>query len=223
MSRYWIDNSVPKAINRNPDCSHLFSSRLTFIALGFLFFVLITGSVQRLLFQRSGIIRVLPVASLPSRPEGVDLSVVQVRPDPQNKYLYHVPAMVKSFFPDHVLTAPRSVSGSGGTVLVGRTAAGHTEVQTCLMDSGVAQVDLKSMLWEDQRLAASSRFERVRLTLIGALTGRPRSRRPCWLVQLKAGPMLKKTYLTNKDIEAKLLEVIWPTLKDLRSRVRADV
>lgn len=191
------------------------TSRLTAVAFVVLLLVVGAGVVQRLLTKRAGILQVLPSTNLPSVSQNLRLSVSQIRPDPQNKYKYSVPEIVESFFPEHVLTNSRRVKGPSGTVIVGQTPDGQTEVQACIMATGRAEVDLDAMLRQDQ-LFTSAPSERIKVTLVGALTGRPRSRRPCWLVQLASNSREEVFARARNEQEKQLLNAIWPVLESLR-------
>ena len=205
----------------NPDSSSSSSpylSRSAASLLAFLFLMLVVAGAHRLLIKRSGVIRTLPARAVPRMPVGFALSVSLVRPDPQNKYEYSVPELVKSFFPGHVLSDSRRITGGGGAVLIGQKASGSTEVQTCLMESGSAAVDLEEMLQQDRLVASESRTERIKRTVVGALTGRPRTRRPCWLVQLTE-MRAPGDARSQAQRDQEILNLIWPALKSLKSQV----
>lgn len=198
------------------------ASRLTAVAFVVLLLVVGAGVIQRLLAKRAGILQVLPSTNLPSVSQNLRLSVSQIRPDPQNKYKYSVPEIVESFFPEHVLTNSRRVKGPSGTVLVGQTSEGQAEVQACIMATGRAEVDLDAMLRQDQLLTSSAPTERIKVTLIGALTGRPRSRRPCWLVQLAANSREDVFARARNEQDKQLLNAIWPILESLRPILKVN-
>lgn len=197
-------------------------SRSTALAFAVLMLVFSAGFVQRLLAKRSGVIKVLTSSILPSVPQGFQLSVAKIRPDPQNKYRYSVPAIVESFFPENVLIQPRRVTGPGGSVMVGSRSAGQTEVQACVMATGRAEVDLEAMLRQDQISTSSTPTERIKSTLVGALTGHPRSRRPCWLVQLSSDVGQEVSARNTKAQEDKLVASFWPVLESLRPILKTD-
>jgi len=196
------------------------TSRLTAFAFAALLLVFGAGIVQRILTKRSGVMQTLPSSVLPSVPQGLQISVSQIRPDPQNKYQYNVPAMVESFFPEHVLSEPRRITGPGGTVMAGHTSEGQAQVQACIMATGRSEVDLDAMLRQDQLSTSSTPIERIKITLVGALTGYPRSRRPCWLVQLSANARQEVFPPNRKQQEDKLVSSIWPVLESLRPTLK---
>jgi hypothetical protein len=208
---------VAKIVNLSAGVTRPPLDRFGSAAVGFLLLLVLAGSVQRLIVRRSGVIRTVPVRLAPPLPEGVHLVVSQIKPDPQDMYKYNVVSMVESFMSGHSLSHSRSISGPGGSVLVGLTSAGRTEIQTCLMDTGLAAVDMEQMLHQDRLLSSSNRVEKIKVTLIGGLTGRPRTRRPCWLVQLKADRMLQDGSRSQSELESRLLALTWPTLRSLRS------